>query len=58
MEKGSREVANPGERGSRVERFQGGGRRELTANNVSFMIPEEDLALGIGTRFDHSRAFA
>ena len=26
-------------------------------NNVRFMISEEDLALGPGTRLDHSRAF-
>ena len=26
-------------------------------NNVGFVISEEDLALGPGTRLDHSRAF-
>ena len=27
-------------------------------NDVGFVIPEEDLALGPGTRLDHSKAFA
>ena len=26
-------------------------------NDVGFVIPEEDLALGPGTRLDHSKAF-
>ena len=29
----------------------------MTVNDVYFVISGEDLALGLGTRLDHSRAF-
>ena len=34
-----------------------GGYWELTVNDVGFVIPEEDLALGLGSSLDHSRVF-